>query len=119
MQLDNLKTNILPLFVTALILGVMPCIVGIVELRSNLKLIEKIRNLLPVVLALGILAVFLAPTRATPSSSHILVRCMTLLSIIVGGSGAFIGYSRKSSSILMAVAGLILALCWVLSQPRV
>lgn len=115
MRLDTYDNKLIVL-ASAVVPGVIPCIVGIVEARSELKLAEKMRTFVPVILALCILVVFLAPIR----SSHVLSRSMTLLSFIVGISGAVVRYSRKSSSILMAVAGFILALFWILfSQPRV
>lgn len=115
MQLDIYDNKFIVL-ASALVPGVIPCIVGIVEVRSEMKLAEKMRTLVPVILALCILVVFLAPI----PSSQVLSRSMTVLSFIVGISGAVVRYSRKSSSILMAVTGLILALFWILfSQPRV
>jgi hypothetical protein len=104
--------------------AVMACGVGTIEFKSNLKLPRKVISLVPVILALAVLGVFIAPDdrllSAIGSSSHEIAPLMVLLSGIIGSSGAVISYSRKSSSILMALTGLMLAFLWFFfNHPRV
>jgi hypothetical protein len=111
-------------YAIVLIPAVICCTVGAVELRSGTKLPRKLINLFPVVLALVVLGVFIAPNdrllEAIGSSSHRIAPFMVLLSGIIGSSGAVISYSRKSSSILMALTGLMLAFLWFFfNQPRI
>lgn len=86
MQLDT-KIKLFT-FLTLLMPGTIPVIVGIVEIRSKLTIEEKLRNLAPVILALLILGIFLAPIGVPPVFSRWVVRCMTLLSVLVACSGA-------------------------------
>jgi len=111
-----------PLEATASIPGVVALLVGIAEVRSSNTRTDKIRRLAPVILALGLVIVFFLLERLidiTAQQMPWVERSMTFLSLIVGLSGVLISYSRKSSSILMAVTGLMLAYYWAfLSLPR-
>ena len=111
-----------PLEATAFIPGVISGVVGIAELRSDIEFEKKVRNLIPVILALALVVIFFLLERVidvTSPSMPWLARWMTALSAFVGLSGALIRYSRKSSSILMALAGLMLAFFWMFcSVPR-
>jgi cell shape-determining protein MreD len=111
-----------PLEATAFIPGVIAVFVGFAELRSETKRVDKIRSLVPVVLALALVIIFFLLERVidvTTSSIHWLARGMTLLAAIVALSGVLIRYSRRSSSILMAVVGVLLAIFWAFwAEPR-
>jgi len=111
-----------PLEATAFIPGVIAALVGVAELRSETTFVDKVRNLVPVVLALALVVVFFLLERVIDVTSPYmpwLTRGMTSLAAIVGLSGALIRYSRKSNSILMALAGFMLAYYWAfLSLPR-
>lgn len=48
-------------------------------------------------------------------SSDTINHAMTMVSLTVASSGAFIRYSRRSSSLLVACGGLLLAALWVLN----
>jgi hypothetical protein len=91
---------------------------GLMELRSGISRTEKMRNCIPIVLGLvafGISFDPLALPRVTPSSSVTLSHAMTIFCAALACSGVFITYSRKSSAILVACAGVILAYVWMLN----
>ena len=94
---------------------------AILELRSDAKLALKIQNLIPAILGLTIVAVSGASGNlfTDPSSSYSgLAHWIAFSSAVVGSSGALIRYSRKSSSILIALGGLTLAFLWIFfGQP--
>ena len=105
-------------FVPAVVVG----LVGVVELKSDIKRSDKVRNLIPVVIALALVVVFFLLERVIDVTSPYmpwLARGMTVLAAIVAVSGAIIKYSRKGNAILIALAGLMLALYWAfLSMPK-
>lgn len=111
-----------PLEATAFVPGVIAVLVGVAELRSDARFADKVRHLIPVVLALGLVVIFLLLERVIDVTSPYmpwLARGMTLLAVIVGLSGALIRYSPRFNSILMALAGFMLAYYWAFfSLPR-
>jgi len=111
-----------PLEATASIPGVVAIFVGIAEVRFSDTRTAKIRRLAPVILALALVIVFFLLERFIDITAPQMLWWaggMTVLSLIVGLSGVLISYTRKSSSILMAVAGFMLAYYWAfLSLPR-
>lgn len=73
------------------------------EIRSDSRLIDKIRRLVLAGVAVALVVFFLLFNRITDVNSSFttwLAGCMTALAIVVGVSGVLVGYSRKSSSIL-------------------
>jgi hypothetical protein len=107
---------------TAFIPGVIAAFVGVTELRSNISRVDKIRNVVAVILALVLVTVFFSLERlidVTSSNARLLAYAMTALACIIGISGALLRYSRRANSMLMALAGFILAYYWAfLSLPR-
>jgi len=92
------------------------CIAAIAELRSKAKRLDKIRNLIPVVLGIAAIGLTIHPGRVlplTPTSSITFSRIMTLFSAAIACSGVFISYSRRSSAVWVASGGLFLALIWM------
>jgi hypothetical protein len=107
---------------TAIIPGVVAVLVGVVEMRSDATFADKVRRLFHVALAVTLVAIFFLLGReidALASSTIWLAGFMTALAVVVGLSGALIGYSRRSNAILMALSGFMLAYYWaVFSLPR-
>jgi hypothetical protein len=106
----------------AVVPGLLAVLVSIAEMRSGARFADKIRRLAPTTLAVTLAVLFLLLGRGIDAfsvSTVWLAGSMTSLAVVVGLSGALIGYSRRSSSILMALAGFILAYYWAfLSLPR-
>jgi hypothetical protein len=107
----------------ALILVFVPvvafCVAGYNELRSSRSAAEKLRNLIPITLGIAAFALSMNPQgllHVTPNSSVTLSRVMTLFSAVVACSGVFITYSRRSSAVLVASGGLLLALFWMFNR---
>jgi hypothetical protein len=95
------------------------CIAGVGELRSTTNAVAKLRGLVPVILGIAVFGISLAPQfvfEVTPSSSITLSRAMTMISAIIACSGAFIVYSRRSSSVWVACGGLVLAFSWMFNR---
>jgi uncharacterized membrane protein len=107
---------------TAFIPAVVASLVGFVELRSDIKRSDKVRNLVPVMIALALVVVFFLLERVIDITSPYmpwLARGMTVLAAIVAISGVLIKYSRKANAILIALVGLMLAFYWAfLSMPK-
>lgn len=107
---------------TAFIPGVIAGYVGVAELRREARFADKIRRLIPVVLALGLVLVFFLLQRVIDVRAPYMpwfVRGMALIGIIIGISGALIRYSSKFNSILLALSGFMIAYYWAfLSLPR-
>jgi len=107
---------------TAFIPGVIAAFVGVTELRSNISRVDKIRNVVAVILVLVLVTVFFLLELlidVTSSNARLLAYAMTALACIIGISGALLRYSRRANSMLMALAGFILAYYWAfLSLPR-
>lgn len=110
----------------ALILAFVPvvafCVAGYTELRSTRSMSEKVRTLIPVVLGIAAFALSLDPQgllHVTPNSSVTLSRVMTLFSAVIACSGVFVTYSRRSSAVLVASGGLLLALFWMFNRIMV
>jgi uncharacterized membrane protein len=105
-------------FVPAVVVG----LVGVVELKSDIKRSDKVRNLIPVIFALALVVVFFLLERMIDVTSPYmpwLARGMAAVAVTVALSGAVIKYSRKINAILIAVAGLMLACYWAfLSMPK-
>jgi hypothetical protein len=94
-------------------------IAGGIELQSNKSRAAKLRCTIPIIL--GIAAFGLAFGRdalfhLTQSSDRTLSLVMTVFSVIIASSGAFITYSRRSSGVLVACGGLGLAFLWMFSR---
>jgi uncharacterized membrane protein len=107
---------------TAFIPGAIAAFVGVTELRSNVSRADKTRNVVAVILALVLVTVFFLLERVidvTSPYTRWLAYVMTGLACIVGISGALLRYSRRANSILMALAGFMLAYYWAFfSLPR-
>lgn len=96
-------------------------IAGVMELRSDGGLPHRLGRLIPVILGLTAFVLLFNPLgflRVTPSSSITLCRAMTMACAVIACSGAFIAYSRRASSALIASGGLMLALVWMFNQVR-
>ena len=94
-------------------------IAGIMELRSNTDLVQKIGKLVPIILGIGAFIFSFDPQgflHVTASSSMTLSRVMTMVCALIACSGSFIVYSRRASSTLVAVGGLVLAFGWMFNQ---
>jgi len=115
-------TKMIPVGATAIIPGVMAIFVGVSELRSDETSAGKVRNLVPVVLALAVMCVYFLLDGVIPMAwSYLpwLSYSMAFLAVIVGFSGIWVKYSHKANTILMALVGLLLACYWAfLSLPR-
>ena len=103
--------------------GAVAVLVGVGEIRSAKTRTDKMRRLIPVLFAFVLVVVFSlqAMLIVDETSSYMpwITRTMTLLAGFIALSGVFIKYSRKSSAVVMAVAGLLLMFYWAfLSLPR-
>ena len=99
--------------------GVIAGFVGCVELRSDLRFLEKLKNIVPVILTILLVIVYFSldgVINTASSSMPWLAGVMTVVALLLTFSGALVTYSRKSSSILMASAGLILAFYWAFTS---
>jgi hypothetical protein len=82
------------------------------ELRFGRNWPAKLSSITPILFGLAAFGISIRPDmlpHATPDSIYLLSRIMTLFSACIACSGVFINYSRKSSAILVAFAGLLLA----------
>ena len=94
-------------------------IAGITELRSDRSLGQKLGILLPITLGIAAFVLSFNPQgflHVTASSSMTLSRVMTMLCAAIACSGSFILYSRRLSSVLVALGGLVLAFDWMFNQ---
>jgi hypothetical protein len=78
---------------------------GVIELRSGKRPAEKILSLVSVLLGILVYGLFWAP-EFLPGFT--VGNWLTFSAAAVASSGAIIPYSRRSSSILVAVGGLYL-----------
>jgi hypothetical protein len=95
------------------------CLAGLIELRSEMSRMERLRNLIPIILGIAAFGLCLYPEalfELTPNSSVTLSRVMTMLSALIACSGVFISYSRRASAIWMAAGGLLLTLFWMFNR---
>lgn len=95
------------------------CVAGLIEWRANNPLTKRLRNLVPVGVGLFAFLISLDPADLfglTPSSSLTLSRAMVLVSAAIACSGAFMTYSRRASSVLIACGGLALTLSWIFNR---
>jgi len=87
-------------------------IATVAELRAGGRVSTVVLRMIPPVIGInGFVMLWAIETSDTIS------RAMTVVSIGVACSGAFIGYSRRSSSIWVACGGLFLASLWMLNRP--
>jgi len=94
-------------------------IAGIIEARSDKSLSQRLGKLVPIILGLAAFVLSLDPQgffHVTSSSSLTLSRVMTMLCAVIACSGSFIVYSRRLSSALVALGGLVLAFGWMFNQ---
>jgi hypothetical protein len=94
-------------------------IAGLMELRSDSSLAQRVGKLVPVILGLAAFVLSFNPQgflHATPSSSVTLSRVMTMVCAAIACSGAFMVYSRRISSIFIALGGLVLAFGWMFNR---
>jgi hypothetical protein len=92
---------------------------GLVELRSESSLARRLGKLIPIVLGVAAFVLSFNPqglVHVTPSSSTTLSRVMTIVCAVIACSGAFVAYSRRLSSVLMALGGLVLAFGWMFNR---
>ncbi len=97
-------------------------IAGLIELRSDMSLAQRLGKVVPIILGLTAFVLFFNPQgflHVTPSSSVTLSRVMTMVCAVVASSGAFLAYSRRVSSALVAVGGLVLAYGWMFNRVMV
>lgn len=87
------------------------CVAGIIELRSDKSLANKLCNLVPCVLGIGVFA--MASGLAVFLHFGNNGRVMALVSTIIASSGAFMRYSDKRSRVLITLAGLELAILYM------
>ena len=95
------------------------CIAGIIELRSVRSPLQKLRNLIPIVLGIAAFGLCLYPEaffELTPNSSENLSHVMTMFSALIACSGVFITYSRRATGVWLASGGLLLALLWMFNR---
>jgi hypothetical protein len=95
------------------------CVAGVLELRSQRSAAQKLTRLIPIVLGVAAFLLSFNPQgifHVTPEGSITLSRIMTMFSSIIACSGAFIVYSRRSSSVWMACGGLVLAFSWMFNR---
>jgi|SRR5882724_10207938 len=78
-------------------------IAGVIELRSEKRLAEKLLSLIAVLLGILVYGLFCAP-EFLPGFT--VGNWLILSAAAVAASGAIIPYSRRSSSVLVAVGGL-------------
>ena len=111
-----------PLEAAVIIPGVIAGFVGASELQSSAVRAGKLRPLVPIVLAMGLVLLFVSLDRVINTTwlyMPWLAHGMTALAAMVSLSGFLVRYSRRSNAILMAVAGFILAVYWAFwSLPR-
>src|SRR5260370_5074951 len=81
---------------------------GALELRSNRSLAEKLFSLAPVALGILVFGLFWAP-EFLPHIAKFGIRWLTFFSAAVASSGAVVPFSRRSSAVLVALGGLMLA----------
>src|SRR5258706_6623402 len=97
-------------------------IAGLIELRSDMSLAQRLGKVVPIILGLTAFVLFFNPQgflHVTPSSSVTLSRAMTMVCAVVASSGAFLAYSRRVSSALVAFGGLVLAYGWMFNRVMV
>jgi hypothetical protein len=91
-------------------------VAGFIELRSSRKGTEKLRNLIPIILGIAAFGLSFNPQALfggmTTTPSATLSQVMTVLSAGIAASGLFISYSRRASTVWVAVGGSVLALLW-------
>ena len=94
------------------------CLAGFIELRSKRSGIEKLRNLIPIMLGIAAFGLGVNPSmfHVTPNMSVTLSRVMTMFSAIIACSGVFISYSRRATAVWVASGGLLLALFWMFNR---
>jgi FtsH-binding integral membrane protein len=109
-----------PVLVALTVSALAFCIAGTTELRSKRDLSEKVRCLIPVALGIAAFGLILLTWffLMTPSSSDILSWVMTIFYLAIATSAAFVRYSRKSTSILMALGGILMAVFWLINRVR-
>lgn len=94
-------------------------IAGLMEWRSDRSLAQRIGKVVPIILGLAAFVLFFNPQgflHVTPSSSVTLSRVMTMVCVLIACSGAFVVYSRRISSMLVALGGLVLAFGWMFNR---
>ena len=104
----------------ALVLLFLPLVAlvvaAITEVRTQQSIGKRVGHLIPILSGIAAFVVWFDPQGffgVTRSGSITLNRIMTLFCAVIASSGVFTTYSRRSSAILVALAGLILALFWM------
>ena len=113
---DRVKELVLVVFFFPLLAF---CLAGFIELRSERNGIEKLRNLIPIILGIAAFGLCWNPQalfEVTPNSSVILSWVMTMFSAAIACSGVFISYSRRASAVWVASGGLLLTLFWMFNR---
>lgn len=103
--------------------GIVVILVGLGEIKSATTRTDKLRRLVPVLLAFVLVVVFslqaILILDETSSYMPWITRTMILLAVLIALSGVFIKYSRRTSAVVMAFGGLLLVFYWAfLSLPR-
>lgn len=83
-------------------------VAGVLELRSNRSRKAKLCSLVPIILGIAAFGVSWAP-EVIASSWTASGRAMAMVFAVIACSGAFINYSQRVSSVLIALGGLELA----------
>jgi len=89
--------------------GIAFCTTGVIELRSDRKVATRMLCLVPVLLGLGLYGSLWSPEPPLHLPTFLTIaneRFVTLIAAAVACSGAFINFSKKTSSILIALGGL-------------
>jgi hypothetical protein len=89
---------------------------AVTEARSHLRLGERIGRLIPILCGVAAFLAWFDPQgvfHVTPSGTVWVSRIMTIVSAVIACSGVFTTYSRRSTAILVALGGLVLALAWM------
>lgn len=95
------------------------CVAGVIEVRSNRSVSEKLGSLIPIGLGIAVFGLALNPQwlfQVTPSSSVTLSRVMTMISAVIACSGVFVSYSRRASAVWVACGGLLLSFIWMFNR---
>jgi hypothetical protein len=94
-------------------------VAGVIELRSQRRVIEKLGSVIPIVLGVAAFALLFGPAGwfldirgGWPPIS----RAMTMVSAVIACSGIFLPYSRRASAIWVACGGLLLAFIWMFNR---
>jgi hypothetical protein len=100
----------------ALVIACFPLVAffvaAVAELQAGGRVTTVALRMIPLIIGINAFVMLWAV-----GSSDTISRAMTMVSIGVACSGAFIEYSRRSSSVWVACGGLFLASLWMMNRP--